>query len=178
MSELSLITVTPDTKRAQFGLMSCGDKNYVCRLGRRGVHTKKEEGDGATPAGRYKLRYALYRADRTKPPRTALRTTPASEDDGWCDDPTDGFYNQAVKLPYPARAEAMWREDHQYDVVIVIGYNDEPVVAGRGSAIFIHLISDEDQPTAGCIALGPADIREVLERVGPETVIEIRENDS
>lgn len=168
-----VITVTPDALGAQSGHLRCGDSTFRCRLGRSGVLKNKQEGDGATPAGRFALRYLLYRADRISPPKTALKKTPIGKDDGWCDEPTDAFYNRAVTLPYSASAEKMWRDDHQYDVVIVIGHNDDPVVAGGGSAVFIHLLSDDGGPTAGCIALCPNDMAEILTRVGPKTVVEI-----
>lgn len=173
-----MIIVVPDSKEAARGQMRIGDQVLLCRLGRNGVRLKKLEGDGTTPAGRFKLRRVLYRADRAAPPATALPTAPIERDDGWCDDPADSYYNSAVKLPYPARAEKMWRDDHQYDVVVVIGHNDDPVVPGRGSAVFIHLSADNSSPTAGCVALSSADMSEVLKSAGPETTIEIREERS
>jgi L,D-peptidoglycan transpeptidase YkuD (ErfK/YbiS/YcfS/YnhG family) len=173
-----VITVLPDSKDASRGQMRVGDQVFLCRLGRNGVRVKKQEGDGVTPAGRFNLRYVLYRADRAAAPATALPTTLIERDDGWCDDPADSFYNRTVKLPYPARAENMWRGDNQYDVVVVIGHNDNPVVAGRGSAIFIHIAAENGSPTAGCIALSSADMLEMLKGAGSETTIEIREDHS
>ena len=68
----------------------------------------------------------------------------------------------------------MWREDHRYDVVVVIGYNDHPVVPGVGSAIFMHLTEDDGGPTAGCIAVSLPDMLEILKVIGPNSVVEIR----
>ena len=48
-------------------------------------------------------------------------------------------YNRLVKLPYAASHEELWRDDHLYDLVVVLGFNDDPVVPGKGSAIFLHL---------------------------------------
>ena len=70
---------------------------------------------------------------------TSLPLRAITADDGWCDAPDDPNYNRLVKLPYPASAEHMWREDHLYDLVAVLGYNDDPVVPGKGSAIFLHV---------------------------------------
>ena len=58
-----------------------------------------------------------------------------------------------MSLPYPARHERMWREDGLYDLVVVIGYNTDPPVAGRGSAIFLHVARPDFAPTEGCIAV-------------------------
>jgi L,D-peptidoglycan transpeptidase YkuD (ErfK/YbiS/YcfS/YnhG family) len=134
-----------------------------CALGRGGVALDKREGDGATPAGRLPLRRAFYRPDRlAAPPATGLPVQALSPDDGWCDAPGDPAYNRPVKHPYPASAERMWREDALYDVVVELGWNDDPVVPGRGSAIFLHVARPDYGPTEGCIALALPHLLELL----------------
>jgi L,D-peptidoglycan transpeptidase YkuD (ErfK/YbiS/YcfS/YnhG family) len=78
-----------------------------------------------------------------------------------------------VRLPYPASHERLWREDHLYDLVVLLGYNDGPRIRGRGSAIFMHLAAPDFAPTAGCIALREADLRKLLALAGPRTVMRI-----
>jgi L,D-peptidoglycan transpeptidase YkuD (ErfK/YbiS/YcfS/YnhG family) len=51
----------------------------------------------------------------------------------------------------------MWRADRLYDLVLVIGYNDDPVVPGKGSAMFLHLARPDFGPTEGCVALTLGD---------------------
>ena len=155
------------------GELQWANRLYRCALGHGGVRVNKREGDGATPAGRYPLRRILYRPDRLSAPATPLPVTALKPDDGWCDDPADPQYNRPVRLPYGARHEELWRADALYDVVVVIGHNDAPVVAGMGSAIFMHLASADYQPTAGCVALARRDLLEVLAGVGPDTFLEI-----
>jgi L,D-peptidoglycan transpeptidase YkuD (ErfK/YbiS/YcfS/YnhG family) len=94
-------------------------------------------------------------------------------DDGWCDDPLHEDYNRPVRLPHPASAERLWREDHLYDLVVVLGYNDAPVVPGAGSAIFMHLASPEFSPTQGCVALAPGDLAILLELARQDDTLEI-----
>jgi L,D-peptidoglycan transpeptidase YkuD (ErfK/YbiS/YcfS/YnhG family) len=96
---------------------------------------------------------------------TNLKVQAIRARDGWCDDARDRNYNRPVTHPYPASAERMWREDHLYDLVVVLGYNDVPRRRGRGSAIFMHLARDDYRPTEGCIALAPQHMRFVLSRV-------------
>jgi len=129
-----------------------------CALGRGGISGAKREGDGATPAGTWPLRRLLYRPDRLSAPSTALPTTPIGPADGWCDAPGDKNYNLPVILPYPASCEALWRDDLVYDLIVPLGYNDGPIVPGRGSAIFLHLARDGYLPTEGCVALGRDDL--------------------
>ena len=131
-------------------------------VGPAGIRADKQEGDGATPAGLLPLRRVYYRADRVKPPRCAVPIEPLSPEDGWCDDPADPAYNRIVRLPYAASHEELWRRDDLYDVMGVLGWNDAPVVRGRGSAIFLHIARPAYAPTAGCIALAPADLLAVL----------------
>src|SRR5262245_47378271 len=99
----------------------------ACALGRGGIARDKREGDGATPVGRFVFRLALWRPDRgATAPATGLALAPIAPDDGWCDDPAHPAYNRPIKLPHPARHERMWRDDALYDLVLVIGHNDDP----------------------------------------------------
>lgn len=134
----------------------------------------KREGDGATPIGSFPLRRVLYRPDRLAPPETALPAAPLSPHDGWCDDPGHPSYNQQVCLPFDGRCERLWRKDHVYDVIVVLGYNDNPVIAGKGSAIFLHVAKPDFAPTEGCVALSQADLLSVLAQCGPRACIQIK----
>jgi L,D-peptidoglycan transpeptidase YkuD (ErfK/YbiS/YcfS/YnhG family) len=158
-SDQLIVTALP---KAAIGAINCGGKTFRCALGRGGIVQAKREGDGATPAGCWPLRRVLYRPDRVPPPLTALPLSPIRPDDGWCDDPGDAAYNRRVKLPYRSSAEAMWRSDGIYDVVVVLGHNDDPVVPGAGSAIFLHLSRAAYEPTAGCVAVALPDMIEIL----------------
>jgi len=140
-----------------------------CALGKAGVvpAAVKREGDGTTPVGVWPLRRLLYRPDRGPPPESRLPMRALTATDGWCDDPADSRYNSPVDLPYPASAERLWREDSLYDRIVVLGHNDDPVVADAGSAIFLHIATDGYAPTQGCIALSAADMATLLSLAGP-----------
>jgi L,D-peptidoglycan transpeptidase YkuD (ErfK/YbiS/YcfS/YnhG family) len=142
-------------------------------VGRAGVKADKREGDGATPAGTYPLVSVLYRNDRIAPPTSHLPVRPLAPNDGWVDEPSDAHYNRLVELPYPASAEGMWREDDLYDVVVVIGYNMEPVIPGAGSAIFLHIATPDLAPTAGCVAVNKEVLLTLIPLLGPGSTITI-----
>ena len=135
---------------------------WRCAVGRGGIRADKREGDGATPRALLPLRRVLYRADRGPPPRCAVPVEPLAPNDGWCDDPSDAAYNHPVTLPYAASHEELWRADAVYDIIGVLGWNDAPVVRGRGSAIFLHLARPDYAPTEGCVALALPDLRAAL----------------
>ena len=143
-------------------------------VGRAGVGADKKEGDGATPAGTFPLVSAFYRADRMAPPPTGLELRALSPNDAWGDDPADPDYNRLVTLPHPAHAEKLWLDDGVYDLLVVIGYNLNPVVAGAGSAIFLHIARPDFSPTAGCIAIAREALVGLMPRLGPGSSIDIR----
>ena len=145
-----------------------------CALGRSGViaAADKREGDGASPAGTWPIRKVLYRPDVGRP-ETALPAEPIARDDGWCDEPRDPAYNRPVKLPFAASCEAMWRDDHLYDIVVVLGHNDDPPKPFAGSCIFMHLAKDGYAPTEGCVALAREDLEAVLKAAQPGDTVEI-----
>ena len=107
------------------------------------------------------------------PPATALAVVEIGRDDGWCDDPADPAYNRPVKLPYAGRHEELWREDALYDLIVVLGYNDDPVVAGKGSAIFMHIARPDYGPTEGCVALKREDLVELVGALEPGATVEV-----
>lgn len=157
---------------------------FPCATGKSGFTVDKREGDGCTPLGIFPLRECWYRHDKLAAPKTLLPLQLINEEDGWCDEPSSPHYNRPVKLPYSLSHERLWREDDVYDIVVPLGYNDDPVIPGKGSAIFMHLArladtpSEPDnsvhyEPTEGCIALARADMLELLAHCGPDTLIEI-----
>lgn len=156
--------------RAQKGFVDLGYRRIPCALGRSGRRATKREGDGTTPFGHFKVLKILVRPDHS--PRKAVPNLPMSQlrpMDGWCDAPGDRNYNRQVRLPYPARAEQLWRDDNLYDVIGVLDYNIMPRVAGKGSAIFLHLARPDFGPTEGCIAVSPRDMTQLLARLRVET---------
>jgi L,D-peptidoglycan transpeptidase YkuD (ErfK/YbiS/YcfS/YnhG family) len=158
---------------ARDGTLKANDKTYRCALGKGGVREDKCEGDDATPVGTFPLRRVYYRRDRINRPHTRLAALPLHENDAWCDDPDYPLYNCKVVTPYPARTEPMWRDDHLYDIVVVLGHNDDPVVPGAGSAIFLHVAAPDYAPTEGCVALAIDDLLDILANADQGTVIEV-----
>jgi L,D-peptidoglycan transpeptidase YkuD (ErfK/YbiS/YcfS/YnhG family) len=156
------------------GAASWGGRAMRCALGPAGIAAEKREGDGATPAGRFALRRLLYRPDRLAPPQTGLPLLPLSPMDGWCDDPADPLYNRPVRLPYGARHERLWLASEVYDLIAVLGHNDDPVRPGAGSAVFLHVARPDYSPTQGCIALAKQDLLAVLASAGPGDCVEVR----
>ena len=149
------------------GMARMAGRSFRCAVGRGGVSSAKREGDGATPIGTWPLRQVLYRRDRGMRPVTTLQTSALRPADGWCDAPSDPNYNRMVRHPYPASAEHLWRRDSIYDLIVVVGYNDAPVIPGKGSAIFLHLARPDYSPTAGCVAFSRRDLVTILGMLSP-----------
>lgn len=151
-----------------------------CALGKGGAvpAADKREGDGTTPLGRYPLRWLCYRPDRLDPPLTGLATEALTPEAGWCDDAGDPAYNRPVRHPYPASAEQLWRDDGLYDLLVVLGHNDAPVVPGLGSAIFLHCCKYDDagalKPTLGCIAVPRPTLLAIVAGCDAASTITIR----
>lgn len=161
--------------RFEYGPDETSLKSVRCALGKTGVIAAedKREGDGASPAGAWPVRRGYWRADRLDRPETALVMDAIEAFDGWCDAPEDPAYNRPVRLPYPASCEEMRRGDELYDIVVVLGHNDDPPQAPLGSAIFLHCAKPGYPPTRGCIALAREDLLDLLKSVKPGDALEI-----
>jgi len=153
------------------GVLLAGPLAIPVALGRGGILANKREGDGATPRGRFRLVRLWWRADRAPRPTTLLPARRIGPRDAWCEDPADRHYNRHIEIPAGAPGDRLRREDHLYDFMIEITHNARPRVAGRGSAVFIHIARPGLAPTAGCVAMTAARLRHLLGRIGPQTRI-------
>lgn len=150
--------VKPDNEDHTKGVLNGSGLMVDVALGKNGVvaEADKREGDGKTPLGTYPVRQVFYRPDRVVKPKCALPVSPISPDLGWCDDVDHKAYNQLVQLPFSGSHEKLWREDGLYNLILVIGHNDDPVVPGMGSAIFVHCAKQGLTATEGCVAMSEA----------------------
>jgi len=148
------------------GTLVIGSRYFACALGRSGRSFLKREGDGATPRGRFLLRSVFYRADRGRRPVSTLPTLRLTNFDRWCDDPESRSYNRPTRRMNSNSHETLWRDDRLYDIVIPLGFNDMAVKRSGGSAIFFHLLSKNDDPTEGCIAVSRRDLCKILATCG------------
>lgn len=137
-------------------------KHFCCSIGKGRIAKGKVEGDSKTPAGSFPLRKIYFRPDRVPRPRTILPTTALKPLDGWCCDPQDKNYNQFIDLPSHSEHERLWRSDNLYDLIGVIGYNDNSVILGAGSAIFLHIATNNFSATQGCIALSKENLSKIF----------------
>ena len=159
--------------RASEGWLAAGHLRLPVALGSAGIRANKREGDGATPRGSFRLVRLWWRRDRATRPRTRLPVRRIGESDAWCENPGDRRYNRPIQLAANAAGDRLWRNDHLYDLLIELDHNARPRVAGRGSAVFLHLARPGFRPTAGCVALAPESFRRLLVRLGPGTRIVI-----
>jgi len=156
------------------GILLAGPLAIPVVLGRGGIRANKFEGDGATPRGRFQLRRLWWRADRHPRPRTMLPVRRITRDLAWCEDTTDRRYNRPFLRSANEPGDRLWRDDRLYDFIVEIDHNTRPRVAGRGSAVFLHVARPNRSPTAGCVAMTAVDLRRLLARLGPTTRVAIR----
>lgn len=165
------------TKEKHLGLLSFGHTTIPCSLGKNGIGTNKKEGDQKTPSGSYKLLFGFFRRDQIDQFGFSLPMMEINNEMGWCDDINNPNYNRLVKLPFSSSHEKMYREDHLYDICLVLDQNYNQRTKNRGSAIFFHLTKYTDNkilnPTMGCIAIDKDKMLQVLPKLNHNTKINI-----
>ena len=149
------------------------DYKAKCAIGKRGITSKKVEGDKCTPRGRFKLKYIFYRKDRIKNISCKLKKIPIKKNFGWCDDVKSKYYNKFIKLPSNYKSEKLYLKDNIYDIIVVIDYNLKPIRKKKGSAIFLHVAKKNYSPTLGCVALLKRDLKYLISIINKETFLKI-----
>jgi L,D-peptidoglycan transpeptidase YkuD (ErfK/YbiS/YcfS/YnhG family) len=170
LSAIWIRTAAGDTSR---GWLSAGGRTIPVALGRGGIKANKHEGDGGTPRGMFRPLQLWWRADRHPRPTTFLPVRAIRPEDAWCEDPESRHYNRPVRLPQDRGGDRLTRDDQLYDFIVEIDHNNTPRVAGRGSAVFLHLARDNFGPTAGCVSMTKSAMLHLLARLGPGTKIVI-----
>ena len=129
----------------------------------------KVEGDKKTPTGYYPITFAFGKKNDLT---TRLDFIEIGKNHIWISDTTSNEYNTIVndidgKYSSNTVNEKLFRNDDLYDYAIVIDYNVNPIVKGKGSAIFMHIQRNENHRTAGCISLSREDIVQLIEWLDP-----------
>jgi L,D-peptidoglycan transpeptidase YkuD (ErfK/YbiS/YcfS/YnhG family) len=166
-----VILVRPAAGNPSRGWLTVDRQTIPVALGRGGIKVNKREGDGGTPRGNFRPQQLWWRADRHPRPRTALPVRAIRPEDGWCEDPRSRHYNRPIRLGGSKDGDRLRRDDQLYDFIIEIDHNTAPRIAGRGSAVFLHLARADFSPTAGCISMTKSAMLRLLERIGPQTRI-------
>jgi len=136
-------------------------------IGRNGFaqENKKMEGDGKTPNGLYALGQ-LYSYEATIDTKIPFQQVDSL--DKWIDDSTSNDYNKYVRGETTAKSfENLKLKSIDYKYCMVIEYNTQPVIKGKGSAIFFHVADEKYSPTAGCVAIAEKDMLQFLKWFKP-----------
>jgi L,D-peptidoglycan transpeptidase YkuD (ErfK/YbiS/YcfS/YnhG family) len=138
-------------------------------IGAAGFSDHHREGDNTTPTGAYGIGAVMY--GNAPNPRVRYAYHSLVCGDWWDEDPSSPDYNTFQHVPcgeqppFGGGSEALWTETQAYPSFAVIDYNAAPIVAGAGSAIFIH--ADIGNPTAGCVSLPLGDLDQLLDWFNP-----------
>jgi L,D-peptidoglycan transpeptidase YkuD (ErfK/YbiS/YcfS/YnhG family) len=168
-----MIRIRARAGNSRQGWLTADGMSIPVALGRGGILANKREGDGGTPRGVFRPRKLWWRADRHPRPPTFLPLNAIRPEDAWCEDPDDRHYNQPIRLTREEHGDRLARKDHLYDFIVEIDHNTRPRVAGRGSAVFLHLARENLGPTAGCVSMTQGAMLQLLRRLGPKTRIMI-----
>ena len=148
-----------------------GDFIIKCCVGKNGLSLRKKEGDFCTPKGLFNLNKLYFRKDRVGNINYKIKKNNITKKIAWCDNPKNKKYNQEIKAITKKHKENFYRKDNKYDYLITIDYNKKNIPY-KGSAIFLHLTNNYN-PTAGCIAVKKKDFEVILKLINQKTKIKI-----
>lgn len=135
------------------------DASFACRVGEkglgwgRGMHFSKPgwgpikaEGDGRGPAGAFSLSSSFGYAPGSVTANMGVRLPYIQALEGMVcvDDQRSGYYNDILDVRYTplenwSSSTPLLRRDGLYKWGLVIGHNQDPVVPGAGSCVFMHV---------------------------------------
>lgn len=124
--------------------------------------TLKQEGDGKSPAGIFKLTRLFGYGEM----ESRMDYVQADSTLYCVDDVNSAYYNQLVNTRNIDKAwssaEDMRRTDHQYKFGVVVAYNTEGVKKGAGSCIFLHIWRSPTNSTSGCTSMTESNLLTIM----------------
>ena len=133
-----------------------------CIYGKNGYSLNRHEGDFTTPIGSFKLLYAFGTEETPNTQmkyRKILDTSYYSQDKNKKDE-----YNRWIESKSKIDGEHLIDYSKQYHYAIVIGFNIDPVIVGKGSSIFLH-VKGEKSYTEGCIAVDENIMKDIFSKI-------------
>jgi len=131
----------------------------------------KIEGDGKSPAGIFSIDRAFGFSNQTEK-NIKLNYLPITNTTFCVDDQKSKYYNQVIddisKITQPD-----WHSGEQMSTVphykwgAIVQYNMNHPETGRGSCIFMHIWTNAETGTAGCIAMEEPNVKQVLAWLDP-----------
>jgi L,D-peptidoglycan transpeptidase YkuD (ErfK/YbiS/YcfS/YnhG family) len=165
----------PETSSAVFVALEKKENHWIVKqqpieagIGKKGfaLPLKKIEGDGKSPTGILKLGKLFSYEKQTK---TRLENQQTTKEDKWIDDPNSADYNKYVSGFTTAKSfENLLLKNDAYKYCTVIEYNTNPVIKGKGSAIFLHLAIKKPFFTAGCVAIKEEYMKLIVNWLDPK----------
>lgn len=142
----------------------------------KGLHQEKEmpgmgikkEGDGRSPAGAFEVGEVFGYAPNDSINMPYLLLEALTE---CVDDKTSNHYNQILKaVELPGDEKMDWKSSEKmremgvyYEQGLIIKHNENPIIKGGGSCIFLHNWSGPESSTAGCTAMEPEKLTQIIQ---------------
>ena len=158
--------VMPNENSGQWNLVF----ETEARIGKNGIG-KTKEGDGKTPIGVYRFIKAFGILENFD---TKMEYTKIGNNHYWVDDGKSNYYNQFIEIEKVKKdwssAEHLCEYGESYHYVLATSYNVEGI-PGKGSAVFLHCMSNESGDTAGCIAIPEIYMKNLLKEIEAQCVL-------
>ncbi len=130
-----------------------------CGYGRKGLKAwnLRQEGDQTTPIGSFPILFAF---GVNQNPGTSMTWRDVTPNSYWSGE--EATYNTWVESAAPISGEHLSDYTICYKYAMAIGFNQDPVVYKRGSAIFLHCKNPAEWGSAGCVSVEDADMLKLL----------------
>ncbi|SDZ89078.1 L,D-peptidoglycan transpeptidase YkuD, ErfK/YbiS/YcfS/YnhG family [Oribacterium sp. KHPX15] len=137
------------------------DMDVYCGYGRKGLKlfSERHEGDETTPIGSFPILHAFGFGSN---PGTAMTWREITENSYWSGE--KDTYNTWVESATPVGGEHLIKYEICYKYAMAIGFNINPTVYKRGSAIFLHCKNPAEWGSAGCVSVLEEDMLTLLQK--------------
>lgn len=127
-----------------------GIGNSDTRVGKKGLNANRHSGDLTTPIGAYPLTEAFGKYNN---PGTSMLYHKITNNSYWGGDTAawGKYRNRFYEGNNPAKGGEHLNDYKQYNYALNIGFNYNPVITGKGYAIFLHC--NGMGATAGCVSV-------------------------